>query len=111
MQDPTQPRQSKLARAKKFLKDNEGPIAFGAGCFIGSAIVVSFPKAFIPREALYNPMQPIPGVNLTEGAILRNSAAGWMAVDFLTEKGLIDEFINFSGEVTKAALNVAKNKE
>lgn len=105
------PKQSRLARAKKFLKDNEGPLAFGVGIGLGATMVAAYPKFFIPREALYNPMEPIPGVRLTEGAILRNSAAGWIAVDFLTEKGLIDEFVDFCGEVTKASLNVAKNQQ
>lgn len=101
----------KLARIKQFVKDNEGPIAFGVGIACGSMMVAKYPKFFLKPEALYNPDQPIPGFGLNEGAILRNSAAGWMAVDFLTEKELTGEFRDFAGELTKAALIVGATKK
>lgn len=107
MQDPTQ---SKFVRAKQFIKDNEGPIAFGVGITVGAVLVAKYPKFFLKPDAFYNPTQPIPGFGLNESAILRNTAAGWMAVDFLLEKELIDEFIEFAGEVTKASLNVGAKK-
>lgn len=104
------PKLSKFARAKQFVKDYEGPIAFGVGITVGAVLVVKYPKFYLKPYALYDPAQPIPGFPLSEAAILRNSTAGWIAVDFLMEKELINEFSEFAGDVVKASLNVGKQK-
>lgn len=103
-------KQLKFADVRQFVKDNEGPITFGAGVAVGTLMVAKFPNFFLKPYAMYNPNQPIPGFKLNEAAIIRNSAAGWIAVDFLQEKELLDEFVEFAGEVTTASLNVAANK-
>src|SRR3954465_4973847 len=97
-------KQLKFADVRQFVKDNEGPITFGAGVTVGTLMVAKFPNFFLKPYAMYNPDQPIPGFKLSEGAIIRNSAAGWIAVDFLQHKELVDEFREFASEMIEASL-------
>lgn len=92
-------------RAKQFVKDNEGPIAFGAGVFVGCCVVVAAPKFFIDPLALYNEDQPIPSLLLSEGFIKRNLGVSIIAADFLKDRGLIDEFIDFAGQMAQVSLD------
>lgn len=103
-------KQIKFADVKQFVKDNEGPVTFGVGVAVGTMMVAKFPNFFLKPYSMYNPDQPIPGFKLSEGAIVRNSAAGWIAVDFLQEKGLVDEFREFTADMVEASLNVAADK-
>lgn|SRR3954471_6866926 len=103
MQDP---KQSKFARAKQFVKDYEGPIAFGVGITVGTVIVAKYPKFYLKPFALYDPAQPIPGLHLTEEAIKWEIIAGFLASDFLKGKDLMDEFGAFAGEKMKTSMDL-----
>lgn len=93
-------------RTKKFLKDNEGPIAFGAGIFVGSALVIAYPKFFMDSTAFYDPKQPIPDLLLTEESIKWELISGFIASDFLNKKELMEEFSEFAGSAIKKSLDL-----
>ena len=93
-------------RTKKFLKDNEGPIAFGAGIFVGGCAVAAYPKFFIDPLAFYNSKQPIPDLLVDEGTIKAELVAGFLASDFLKQRDLMDQFAEFAAMTVTKSLDI-----
>lgn len=101
----------RIARIKQFVKDNEVPIVLSAGVFIGGVVVATYPKVFFDLErypfgTAYNPDQPIPGLFVDEASIKRDIASGIIAVRYLREKGLDQDFVKFAhAEVARMGIS------
>lgn len=94
-------------KTKQFLKDNEGAIMMGAGVVIGASAVIAYPRFFMNvTEEFYNPAQPIPGLHVDEGTIIRELVSGFIAADFLRKKELTGEFGVFAAEFAKKSLDI-----
>ena len=94
---------STFTRVKKFIKENQGPLTFGAGIGVGAIIVSQYPEFFLkpkssryPFGSSYRPDQPIPDLLMSESGIKRELAANILAVEFLKTRDLSQDFTDFT---------------
>jgi len=88
---------------------NKTYYAFCAGSIVTSAATYGIIR-FLQAKGYgngYNPNMPIPSLRMTETDLLKNVGASVVAVEYLNERGIRDDFRDFARDYVKNNRNVA----
>lgn len=91
---------TKIAQAKQFIEDNKTPLVFGAGVVTTAAIIAKHPELLFKMAD-----QPVVGLNMDAAQIKREIYANVLAVRYLRDRNLLEDYQGYVNEFAKTLTN------